>query len=1027
MHTKINDAKIKLFSSSLLSGVALAAIASAAMAQDAGDANAVEEVVVTGTRLRLPDFVAPSPVSSIGGEVIERSGITNVTDLLQDYPALVGSTDSGDLADAGSRGSVGLNLLNLRNLGEKRTLVLVDGRRHVAGDSGSASVDTNSIPVVLIDRIDVMTGGASAIYGADGVSGVVNFITKRNFVGLEARAQYGWSDGGGGENSFLSVLGGRNFLDDRLNVMGAFEYSKTKPLDPDDRGFSRAGQREVLVQNPARYPQADPAFDPAAWGTNDLVFARDVRYIDSAIGGAVYTNLNATGRSGVSFYGDGTPWRDGVYAGSFSMIGGSGTQTDRFQTELLPGIERWTAYASANFEINPHHRAFAEVKYVNAKTSFTSQPTFDYGIFVSLDNPYIPASILADATAVDGLGTVDGADGFGLPEPGILVARDSFDLGAVRREIERETIRTVVGFAGDLTSNLHYEASYTYGQTKEDNRELNNRNNERWFAAIDAVRDPASGNIVCRSTLDPTAIPYGDLFGRTTDAASWGTTFTPGANSGCVPVDIFGENKVSDAARNWINGVARSSAKVEQHVLNAFVAGDSTDLFELPAGPLSFVLGAEYRKEKSVFTPSNEELLGAQLGYDITWLGQGSVTKGQFDVTEVFGELNVPIVRDVSLIKALDLKLAYRYSDYSTSGSTDTWNVGGQWRVNDNLMFRVTRARAVRAPNISELFLPQVQTFKTINDPCETLNVLAGAGSRLANCTAALGFDPTQVNFTDTTSSSTEGLVGGNPDLKPEKGDTETYGVVFTPSFVPGLSISLDYYKIRLTDAVNFFDVNTIIESCYDLPQPNSFCGLFTRDPTTKFVNSFQEYAVNVSQYETRGFDLAVRYDLDPVDWGVQRDIGTFHFSLVANKLERLEFIEVEGGEVSSEAGYAGAPKWQANFDLTWRWHELSVNYGFNWFDKTMRFTGERRASNPNYVPDAYWYFSEKATHDIQVQYDLLERYSLYGGINNFTDQEPDRGTTGLASTGNAAFTQGGSPVGPLGRFFFLGVKARFN
>lgn len=1019
--------KIKLISTTLLSSVAMAATAQPALAQGGDEAVAVDELVVTGTRLRLPDFASPSPVSSVNSEAIERSGITNVTDLMQDYPALVGSIDSQDLADAGNRGSVGLNLLNLRNLGSKRTLVLVDGRRHVAGDSGTASVDTNSIPVVLIDRVDVMTGGASAIYGADGVSGVVNFITKRNFQGLEARAQYGWSDGGGAENSFLSVLGGRNFLDDRLNVMGAFEYSKTEPLDPRDRSFSRPGNRENLVQNPANFAQTVPGFDPAAWGTTERVFAKDVRYIDSAVGGGVYTNLNATSRSGISFYGDGTPWRDGIYAGGFSMIGGSGTQTDLFQTELLPGIERWTGYAAVNYEITPNHRAFAEVKYVNAKTSFTSQPTFDYGIFVSLDNPFIPAAILADALAPGGLGTAEGADAFGLPEPGILVARDSFDLGNVRRDIERETFRTVVGFAGDLTSTLRYEASYTYGQTKEDNRELNNRNNERWFAAIDAVRDPATGNIVCRSTLDPSAIPYGDLFGRTTDPASWGATFTPGANSGCVPVNIFGENKVSDAARAWINGEARSRAKVEQHVVNAFISGDSSALFELPAGPLSFVVGAEYRKEKSVFTPSEDELLGARLGYDITWLGQGAVTRGEFDVTELFTEFNVPLLRDMRLAKSLDLKLAYRYSDYSTTGSTDTWNIGGQWRINDDIMVRVSRARAVRAPNISELFLPQSQTFKTLNDPCETLNVQAGSEYRVANCTAALGFNPTQQEFIDTTSSSVEGVVGGNPDLQPEKGDTETYGVVFTPHFVPGLSISIDYYKIRLTDAVNFFEANTILESCYDLQQPNDFCGLFTRDPNTKFVNFFQEYAVNVSQYETRGFDFVVRYDLDPVNFGIDRDIGTFHFSLVANKLERLEFIEVEGGDVSSELGFAGAPKWQANFDMTWRWNDLSVNYGFNWFDETKRFTDERRASNPNYVPDAYWTYSERATHDIQVQYDLMDRYTVYGGINNFTNQEPDRGTTGLATTGAAAFTQGASPVGPVGRFFFVGLKARFN
>lgn len=1017
--------KTKLFASSLLTGVALTLLAQPAMSQEQADVN-VEEVVVTGTRLRLQDYAQPNPVSTVTADAIERSGITNVTDLMQDYPALVGSTNSGDLANAANRGSVGLNLLNLRNLGEERTLVLVDGRRHVAGDPGTAAVDTNSIPVALIERVEVLTGGASAVYGADGVSGVVNFITKRNFEGLDVRAQYGWSDGGGGENTFLSVVGGRNLMDDRLNLTGALEYSKTDPVDPRDRDYSTPGRRETLVDNPGRFAQSDPNFQAGDWGTTDKVFARNVRYIDSAIGGGVYSNLDSTSRSGINFYGDGTPWQDGIYAGGFNMIGGSGTQLDMFQTELLPGIERWTAYGSAQFKLNDHHRLFGDVKYVNAKTSFISQPTFDYGIFVSPDNPYIPASILANALSPGGLATAEGADAFGLPEPGILVARDSFDLGNVRRDIERETIRAVIGIEGDLSSSITYNVSYVYGQTKEDNKEYNNRNNERWFAAIDAVRDPQTGNIVCRSNLDPSAIPYGDLFGRMTDPDSWGTTFTPGPNSGCVPVDIFGENKVSDAARAWINGVAKSRAKIEQQVFSAYMSGDSSDLFALPAGPVSFVLGAEYREEKSTDTPSDEELFGAQLGYDITWLGQGSVTKGKFDVAEIYGELGVPLLRDLPFARAVDLTLAYRYSDYSTSGSTDTWNIGGQWRFNDSFMIRASRARAVRAPNIAELFLPQTQTFKTIDDPCETTNVQSGTSFRVANCTAALGFNPVTQEFIDTTSSSTEGLIGGNPDLQPEKGDTETFGFVFTPSFLPGLSLSLDYYKIRLKDAINFFEANTIIESCYDLEQPNEFCGLFTRNPTTNFVDSFQEFAINVSQYETSGFDMSVRYTLNPADLGVERDIGTFQFSLLANKLESLEFIEVQGAPATSEVGFAGAPKWQANFDVVWQWNGLTVNYGFNWFDETKRFTDERRASNPNYVPDGYWNYSARATHDIQVQYDVVDHYSVYGGINNFTNQEPDRGTTGIATTGAAAFTQGGSPVGPLGRFFYLGVKARY-
>jgi iron complex outermembrane receptor protein len=1017
--------KIHLLATTLLSSAAaVAALAApqAAFAQD--DAVAVEELVVTGSRIRLQDFVSPNPVSTLTGEAIERSGVTNVTDLMENYPALVGSTDTQALSNAADRGSVGLNLLNLRNLGTKRTLVLVDGRRHVAGQAGSAAVDTNAIPVALIDRVEVLTGGASAIYGADGVSGVVNFITKRNFDGLDVRAQYGWSDLGGGEESFISALGGRNFMDGRANLTVGLEYSNRDAIDPQDRDFSRVGQRETLVDNPADYPDENPGVDRADWGDTDLVFARDGRYIDTALGGGVYTRAGfGPTLSGVSFQGDGTPWQDGIYTGGFSMLGGSGTPLDLFQTELVPGLERWTGYVGGMFEIMPNHRMFADFKYNNAKTSFKSQPTFDYGILVPIDNPYIPASIRADALAPGGTA----AAGTWLPTPGVLVARDNFDLGNVRREIERETFRGVIGFEGDLSPSVAYNVSYTYGQTKESNTELNNRNNLRWFAAIDAVRDPNSGNIVCRSTLDPSPIPDGDQFGTPVDADAWNSVYVGGGQaSGCVPINIFGEGGISPEAAVWINDEATSSAKIEQQVFSAYITGDSSQAFSLPAGPVGFVLGTEYRKEKSTDTPSDDELLGAQLGYDVTWLGQGAVETGEFEVHELFGELAIPIVRDLPLVDSFDLNLAYRFSDYSTIGTTDTWNIGAQWRVTQDLMIRGSRARAVRAPNISELFLPQTQTFRTITDPCESDNVQAGTEFRVANCTAALGFDPTQVEFINTTSSSVEGVVGGNPDLKAETGDTQTLGLVFTPRFAPGLSMSLDYYRITLTDAVNLFTANTIIESCYDLEQPNDFCGLFTRDPNSQFVDSFQEYSVNVSSYETAGFDFSMQYLLNPVDFGVERDVGTFQFNLVANRLTKLEFVEIDGAEASSELGFAGAPKWQANFDVTWLWNDLMVNYGFNWFDETKRFTDERRASNPNYVPDGYWNWSPRETHDIQVQYTFRDRYQAYAGVNNFTNQLPDRGSTGTASTGAAAFTEGASPVGPVGRYFYVGMKSSF-
>lgn len=961
------------------------------------DAVTVSEVVVTGTRLRRPSFQGTNPVASVTGESLQLAGVTNVTDFLTDQPALVGSTTLQDNSNAANRGSVGLNLLDLRNLGSQRTLVLVNGRRHVASEAGSSSVDINTIPVALIDRIDVMTGGASAVYGADGVSGVVNFVLKQNFEGVDARAQYGWSENGGGENSFVSVLAGHNFADGKANLTFGVEHSKTERLAREDREFSSLAGSENVVVNPDY---------TGAPGQYRRIFARNVRYIDTSPGGSVYTNLDfSDSLSGVDFNGDGTPFRDGIYTSGFSMIGGDGSQTAAYQTDLIPELERTSLNATFNIELTPNHHFFGEAKYVNTKTQFQSQPTFDYGLFIPIDNPFIPDSIRAAATAPDGIANaIDG----------VIMARDNFDLGDILRDVERETYRAVVGFRGDINDHLSYEASLNYGRTIENNNELNNRINERWFAAIDAVRAP-NGDIVCRSNLDPNAIPLGEYpgFGSPFDASTWGTTFTPGANSGCQPLNLFGQGKNKQEALDWVLTQSASKDRVEQFVFNAFISGDTGAFFNLPGGPVSFSLGTEYRREEARSMVSADERLAAQLGYNVTWLGQGTDLSGEFDVTEVFGELSLPLLADLPFVKSLTIDGAYRYSDYSTAGKTDSYKVGLLWAVNDSVFLRGTGARSVRAPNISELFLPLSQTYASLGDPCDVNAYQNGINPavREANCRAALGLGPNDAyNFNNTTSSSVEGVIGGNRNLQPEEADTITGGFVLTPTFLPGFSLALDYYDIKLSNAIQFFSAQSIVNKCYDLPQPNQFCALLTRDPSTKFIDSFQQFGVNVAEYRTSGWDLTVDYRIDPANFGVKRDIGTFRIGVTANKLDKLEFIEDPSDPLSADdtVGQARVPKWQANADVTWEYRNLLVNYGYNWFEKTRRYEGVP----DDYIEPRYRYHDARSTHDVQVRYTLRDDVSIYGGVNNIGDQKPSRGLVDY-------------PVSPLGRFFYVGVNLK--
>lgn len=972
------------------------------------DVATLGEVVVTGTRIRVPDYEGSSPVSSVSGEAIRNAGVTNVTDFLTDQPALVSSTTLQDNSNAGDRGSVGLNLLNLRNLGSQRTLVLVNGRRHVASQPGSQSVDINTIPVALIQRVDVLTGGTSAIYGADGVSGVVNFVLRDDYDGFDMRAQTGWSDSGGGDNNFISFVAGRNILDGRANFTLGGEFSKTGRVGREDRDYTSLAGRETLTGNP----------NYGLPGEYQQGFYRNARYIDTSPGGSVYADLffgslfgDPGSLSGVDFNGDGTPFQDGTYSEGFVMIGGDGTQLAAFGTDLVPELERASLNATFRVDLTPKATFFGEFKYVNTRTQFQSQPSFDYALFVPIDNPYIPQTIYDVATGPDGIANALG---------GVLVARDNFDLGFITRDVERETWRGVVGLRGEFTDNLSYEVSLNYGRTDERNTEGNNRINERFYAAIDAVDEgefltgTPNGNVVCRSNLDPSAIPLGNYpgFGSSPfDASTWGSTFTPGANSGCRPLNIFGEGVGSRAALDWVLAEATSLNTVEQFVVNGFISGDTADFFELPGGPISFVLGAEYRKEEARSMPSMLEQQAATLGYDVSWLGEALALKGAFEVKEVFTEVYLPLLKDLPFVQNLTVNGAYRYSDYSTAGGTDAWNVGLRWDLNDSFGLRSSVAQAVRAPNISELFLPVSQTFATISDPCDDDNYQAGINPaiREANCRAALGLSANApYTFNNTTSSSVEGLIGGNANLETEEAKTFTAGAVFRPSFLPGFSLALDYYEIELENAIQFFSAQAIVNKCYDLPQPNQFCGLVTRDPTTDFIDGFEQFGVNVASYKTAGWDLTVRYLLDPANFGVTQDIGRFGFSLTANKLDQLTFTEDPNDPLSVDetVGQAFSPEWQASLDLSWEWKNLFVNYGYNWFDETRRFEGRP----DDYVDPAYKNYSAKSVHDIQVRYTVDERVQVYGGVNNIGDQQPDRGLSDY-------------PASPLGRYFYLGMN----
>ncbi|MCM0001005.1 MAG: TonB-dependent receptor [Erythrobacter sp.] len=977
-------------------GLTPAAFAQEAVVDGEEDTAAPEEesgapIVVTGTRIQRPEAATATPVVAITAENIVQSGVNNVTELLSQTPALFGSETNFDAAGSQARtGAAGVNLLNLRNLGSNRTLVLVNGRRHVAGVSGEAAVDTNTIPVSLIERVDVLTGGVSSVYGADGVSGVVNFIMKRDFEGLDIRAQNGISDFGDAESNFFSVTAGKNFADDRGNIALNYEFRKDGRVGFGDRPNGRY-EADSLVRNPNDIPD-----DP---NVPDYIFLNRIGYADSSPGGALVIDNSFSPR----FNGDGRPYDPGLFLpqSGFLAQGGDNTPINNYQGDLQAGTEHHSFNALFSFELTPDVRLFAEGKYVRTENFSVAQPSFDFFTFISEDNPLIPDNVRAA-----GLGD------FG----GLLFNRDNFDFGTRNENFERDLYRGVIGIDGNISDRVKFEASYVYGRNDTTYISTNQRIEDRYFAALDVVdvgqftTGTPNGVFDCRVNVDGGALADAGN-GNYGEAPQ---TFTPGA---CVPLNIFGEGAASQAALDFVLTDTRNAYRLEQHVANAYIAGDFGNMFELPGGAVNFAFGGEYRKEGSDFRPDAISTQVTDFDPDSGVLADLALLapeRGSFDVWEVFGEINVPILADRPFFDLLEFTVAGRYSDYSTVGSTESWSINGQWAPIRDIRFRGSYSKSVRAPNITELFAPRSGTFAFIDDPCGPELINQGTEFRAANCRAlieGLGvdfdtFDPaSDIN----SSASREGVFSGNRNLTEEDARTWTAGVILQPSFVRGLTVTADWYDIRLTDAVRTASLNETAQFCVDSATlDNVFCNSITRSTDTGFVSNYLLAPQNVAFIETAGADVTVNYAFTPGDGG----LGRFNLRGTVGYLDKLLVLPANGGIVDNNQGENGAPEWIGTGDVTWSKGNFTLNYGLQYVGDQLRFERDVIAGDPDVAAPEFLTIGERFIHDIRAEISTDdERARFYLGVNNFTDELPIRG---IASQ---------SGVGWLGRYFYAGIR----
>jgi outer membrane receptor protein involved in Fe transport len=937
-----------------------APLADAAAQEDAGG----QDVVVTGSRIARPDLSASTPVAVVSEELIQQTGAGNLQDVLAELPA-VGQNISRASTNFSTTGN-GLASVNLRNLGSSRTLVLVDGRRYVAGLAGTSVVDLNSIPTDLVERIDVVTGGASAVYGSEAIAGVVNFILKDDFDGIRARAQATISDKGDAARQYGSLTVGKNFADGRGNMTAYGQYDRDEGLPSRNRSFSATD-----VPNRSSFA-AQGLFSPdGSFATGASTFTFDA-------------NNNLINYRGAN-------------------LDGYNRNADRF---LSVPVERYLGAFLGRFDITEGVTAFVEAEYAKTKSRSRLEPQAvantdltnpDGSVYagIPITNPFIPAGIRTAITAIN-----TDAD----PTNNITAlpfrrrSNDIFDRSNV---VDRELWRVVAGLRGKV-GGFSWEASYNHGELKD-------------FTRSETIFGPNYVN-----ALNVVQGPNGPVCSINVDA-------NPNNNdANCVPLNIFGFNTASAAAGAYVrngNQLSTYEARVKQDIALATISGS---LFDLPGGALGIAAGVEYRKERSTEDFDTATNQGLTLGNFL------SDTVGEFDVKEGFVEVVAPILSERPGFHYLGLEGAARYADYSTVGGVWSWKVGGEYAPVRDLRFRAIYAQATRAPNISELFSAQNETFPAVVDPCDQR---AGAGDgapitiaasalpaacRAIPAIAAASATPGGFVYTTAQIQTINGFTGGNPNLTEETARTLTVGGVFTPRFLPGFSLTVDYYNIKVEDAIGIIGQQTSLDECLTGGGDALFCNNIVRDATGR-VSTINALNLNVGSFEVEGIDTQVRYGLDV--GRARLDLSAFWTHLL--KQQQTSFpggpTQPELGQLDSyNAGRLGTGFRDKVFaSATGTLDGVSLNWRVNYLSSVVDDVTDTAPIRTG----AFWY------HDAQLRFGIGEGrqkdFELYFGVNNVFDKRPplfgDTNVVTFPGTQTSATT-----YDTLGRLFYAGVDFRF-
>jgi iron complex outermembrane receptor protein len=1002
---QINLYQARLMGAASMAALITAGAAGAARAQGADAASqpqtgsAVQEVVVTGSRLTAAGFTTPTPVTVLSGAAMQTLNLTNVGQAINELPSFRASNTP--TTNGFGSFNVGAQIVNLYGLGVNRSLVLVDGRR-LPPVTRENTVDLNQIPSEMVDRTEVVTGGASAAYGSDAVAGAVNIILNKKLTGLKGQADYGISQVGDGSDYHLSLAGGSDFAGNRGHFVAGGEYENQNGIG---NCFTRrwCQPSQIVTNAGADSVPGQPAFIRA--DSNAGYFANQNGVVsiinNSPPSTAAIRNLFGTG--GVTFTPTGAPvgYALGAPGSGNSVVGGNFTPSQTF-TQLLVPVERHTFYGHADYNLTETVKTFGELSYAHVGGMTQQSSYFGAPISIFADNPFVPAQIraLIGAAPATPSGTRPAAGLFNLA---ILGQRRGVSSSTA------DSYRVAGGFDAKLNERFSVDGYYQFSHTSRNQSVANdlvtgagrvinapgggisNAGSYDYFAwATDAVVSPggtglpAAGMPTCRALISP-------------DAA------LRAAAAGCTPYNPFGSSSVPSASLDYVYRTLTETIDIDQHAAGGNI---QAKLFDLPAGPVAATAGVEYRHDtdKLVHDP-----LSTVFAY---FQNFGADYNAHDDVVEVFGEAAAPILRDQPFAKNLSLDGAIRQAHYNVAGfgsynqaasslsfDATTWKVGVVYEPTDWLRLRASTSRDVRAPNLFDLFQASASNFTSV------ANRFA-AGS------------PAQFPAT---------LAGGNPALVPEKATTNTYGFVLQPrwGWTTGLRLSVDYFDIRVDDYIGTSGAQNIVDQCYYFKNPQ-MCALI-KFGAANAITEIDNTNVNLQWLRTQGFDVEADYRLPLAK--LKADLpGAVTFRLLGTNTRNSSTNLF--GTVTNQAGVDGAggiPQWILNMYGTYSAGPINLTLQGRYitpglFDPTK--IGPRQSGysvslpnsiNNNYVDGAF-YLNLNASYDVIQRAD--KRLQVFASIRNLLDAAPPSDPQTAYSTNPIYFDQ-------IGRYFRLGV--RFN